>query len=121
MTDTQQAYNLGAAFAAEIPARDCDNWRAFGEHDEIPDGDYHELQRLYPAEIERALSAYRQGFHDAWAVVELRTAIAASGLSARQYATQVLTRDERTIRRWLAGDSPIPQAVLEFLARSPGQ
>jgi len=45
----------------------------------------------------------------------LERAIAASGLSARQYAMQVLIRDERTIRRWLAGDSPIPDVVVTFL------
>lgn len=45
----------------------------------------------------------------------LRTAIEASGLSARRFAREVLVRDERTIRRWLAGDSPIPEAVVAFL------
>jgi hypothetical protein len=49
----------------------------------------------------------------------LRAAIAASGLSARRYATEVLTRDERTVRRWLAGESPIPQAVLRYLQGQP--
>lgn len=49
----------------------------------------------------------------------LVASIEASGLSARRFATEVLSRDERTIRRWLAGDSPIPKAVVEFLtARS---
>lgn len=38
-----------------------------------------------------------------------------SGMPARQYAVQVLLRDERTVRRWLSGDSPIPQPVLDFL------
>lgn len=47
----------------------------------------------------------------------LARAITASGLSARQYATMVLLRDERTVRRWLAGDSPIPEPVLAFLTR----
>lgn len=45
--------------------------------------------------------------------------IAESGLPARRFATEVLLRDERTVRRWLAGDSPIPEPVLEFLKR-PG-
>ena len=45
----------------------------------------------------------------------LARVIAASGLSARQYAVTVLLRDERTVRRWLAGDSPIPAPVLTFL------
>lgn len=43
----------------------------------------------------------------------LRAVIEASGLSARRFAVQVLVRDERTVRRWLAGDSPIPKAVRE--------
>lgn len=50
----------------------------------------------------------------------LAEAIAASGMSARQYADQVLLRDERTVRRWLAGDSPIPDPVIRFLMRRPG-
>jgi len=45
----------------------------------------------------------------------LRAAIAASGLSARKYAVQVLLRDERTVRRWLAGDRPIPKVILDRL------
>lgn len=56
---------------------------------------------------------------DANAVTLLRDAIEASGLSARQYAMQVLLRDERTVRRWLAGDSPIPQVVVERLLTLP--
>ncbi len=46
----------------------------------------------------------------------LRARVEASGLSARRFATEVLRRDERTLRRWLSGESPIPHAVLEFLA-----
>lgn len=53
----------------------------------------------------------------------LERAIAKSGLSARRFAVEVLTRDERTIRRWLAGDRPIPQVVrkklLELLGEPP--
>lgn len=51
----------------------------------------------------------------------LRAAIDASGLSARRFAVEVLIRDERTIRRWLAGDSPIPATVIKWLetTRSP--
>ena len=45
----------------------------------------------------------------------LADCIARSGLSARQYATTVLLRDERTIRRWLSGKSPIPDPVRVFL------
>jgi hypothetical protein len=45
----------------------------------------------------------------------LAEAIEASGLSARRFAVEVLIRDERTVRRWLAGDSPVPKPVRDFL------
>jgi hypothetical protein len=45
----------------------------------------------------------------------LRAAIDSSGLSARRFAVRVLLRDERTVRRWLAGDSPVPRAVADWL------
>lgn len=45
---------------------------------------------------------------------KLRRVIERSGLSARQFAMQVLLRDERTIRRWLAGDK-IPVQVASRL------
>ncbi len=45
----------------------------------------------------------------------LRSVIDASGLSARKWAESVAWRDERTIRRWLAGDSSIPALVVEKL------
>ena len=48
----------------------------------------------------------------------LRVAIAASGLSARRYAEEVLARDERTVRRWISGQSPVPQVVERFLVRA---
>lgn len=46
----------------------------------------------------------------------LRRAIDASGLSIRQYAAQILARDERTVRRWLGGD-PMPAVVRAYLLR----
>ena len=48
----------------------------------------------------------------------LQLAIKASGLSARRFATDILMRDERTIRRWLAGQSPIPAAVQRWLEQT---
>jgi hypothetical protein len=48
----------------------------------------------------------------------LRDAITRSGLSARAFATKMLARDERTVRRWLAEDSPIPKAVIGWLKES---
>lgn len=53
----------------------------------------------------------------------LRKVIDASGLSARKWAENVAWRDERTIRRWVAGKSPIPDVVIERLkeiAAKPG-
>lgn len=41
-------------------------------------------------------------------------AITRSGLSARQFATKVMGRDERTIRRWLAGEV-LPDQAREWL------
>ena len=50
-------------------------------------------------------------------IARLRAAITASGLSVNQYARTVLVRANRTVRRWLAGDRQIPQAVLDHLNR----
>jgi hypothetical protein len=46
----------------------------------------------------------------------LRAAIARSGLSDRAFAYEALARDERTIRRWLSGESPIPDVVVRWLS-----
>ena len=54
----------------------------------------------------------------------LRAAIDASGLSARRFAMDILVRDERTVRRWLVGYSPIPKVVrvkLEALTAAPSR
>lgn len=51
------------------------------------------------------------------AVLLLRDAIHGSGMSARAFAERVLMRDERTVRRWLAGASPIPAPVVRWLER----
>ena len=45
----------------------------------------------------------------------LQRRIGDSGLSSGQFAVEVLRREPRTIRRWIAGDAPIPHVVLEFL------
>ena len=42
-------------------------------------------------------------------------AIQTSGLSARRFARSIMGRDERTIRRWVGGQSPIPKAARAFL------
>jgi hypothetical protein len=41
-------------------------------------------------------------------------AVAASGLSIRQFALRIVGREPRTVRRWLAGQ-PIPKAARAFL------
>lgn len=49
------------------------------------------------------------------AIAALKAAIAASGLSVRAYARITLKRDQRTVFRFLAGKSPIPAPVRQFL------
>lgn len=51
--------------------------------------------------------------HESIALLEKR--IEESGLSVRQFALKVMLREDRTIRRWLTGESPIPNLVLDFL------
>jgi hypothetical protein len=46
----------------------------------------------------------------------LRAAILKSGLTVNRFAAEIMSRDERTIRRWLAGQ-PIPQAAKQWLER----
>ena len=65
---------------------------------------------LAPSDIKQTPSYY--------AIAQLRAAIDRSGLSASAYARSVLIRDPRTVRRWLSGTSPIPDAVREYLAQS---
>lgn len=38
-----------------------------------------------------------------------------SDLPAGTFATKVLLREPRTMRRWLSGESPIPVLVVDFL------
>lgn len=49
-------------------------------------------------------------------VALLRECIRRSGLSNRKFAELVMTRDERTVRRWLAGTQTIPAVALRRLA-----
>lgn len=44
----------------------------------------------------------------------LRAAIEASGLSARRFAVEVLAVDERTVRRWIAGDREMPGPAVQI-------
>ncbi len=43
----------------------------------------------------------------------VEAAITASGLSARAYAVRVLKVNERTVRRWLSGESEIRDRSLK--------
>ena len=45
----------------------------------------------------------------------LAEVLAVTALSARKFARLFLARDERTMRRWEAGDSPVPAVVLARL------
>jgi uncharacterized protein YyaL (SSP411 family) len=45
----------------------------------------------------------------------LAEAIERSGMSARQFARETLWREERTVRRWLSGESPVPAVVADRL------
>ena len=44
----------------------------------------------------------------------LKLAIEKSGLSVRQFARQIVGREDRTIRRWIKGQ-PIPKAAKQWL------
>ena len=46
---------------------------------------------------------------------QLRAAIEFSEMSDRRFATQVLGRDERSVRRWVAGDLPVPASLEPML------
>jgi hypothetical protein len=47
----------------------------------------------------------------------IQAAVAASGLSARRFAERILSRDERTVRHWSSGMSPIPPLARAWLER----
>jgi hypothetical protein len=44
----------------------------------------------------------------------LKACVAHSGLSVRRFALEVVGREDRTVRRWMAGQ-PIPKAAKAFL------
>lgn len=46
----------------------------------------------------------------------LSAAIAASGLSVRRFAREILLREPRTVWRWLAGENALPALVREKCA-----
>jgi hypothetical protein len=48
------------------------------------------------------------------AVRLLKKRLEESGMHINDFA-KLLIRNERTVRRWLDGDSPIPQVVVDFL------
>lgn len=45
----------------------------------------------------------------------LEARISEAGISAKKFASEVLKRDERTLRRWRSGESPIPDLVRRFI------
>lgn len=46
---------------------------------------------------------------------QIRAALDACRLGQREFANTWLDYDERTVRRWCAGDTPIPQDVAKWL------
>lgn len=64
------------------------------------------------ASARRQVAALRRAGAD---VTALRLAIRASRRSTRRFAREVLLREPRTVRRWLAGESIIPAAVVEWM------
>lgn len=44
-------------------------------------------------------------------------AVSASGQSPKVFAIYVISRDEKTVRRWRKGTSPIPPVARKWLAR----
>lgn len=48
-------------------------------------------------------------------LLKLRRAIKRSGLSARRWAKEVAEVDERTVRRWLRGDSRPAPRILKLI------
>ncbi len=46
-----------------------------------------------------------------------RAAVEASGLSSRRFAERIMSRDERTVRRWQSGDTEIPPIARAWLER----
>lgn len=47
----------------------------------------------------------------------IQSAIAESGISARRFAERILSRDERTVRRWSSGEIEIPPLARAWLER----
>jgi hypothetical protein len=45
----------------------------------------------------------------------IREAVEASRLSARRFAEHIMSRDERTVRRWLSGEVEIPAIARMWL------
>ncbi len=89
-----------------------------GEEPNDPGGiwSWDETRLLVGASVDELRIVSRREFFDRPdEIALLRSVIDASGLSARKWAESVAWRDERTIRRWLAGDSPIPGTVIERL------
>lgn len=100
--------------AGRVPLLRVGRWLRFRETDlaAVRDGTAPVSHRVTEYEPPPPSSLEPQQIAD---IRLLRRAIHRSGLSSRRYAREVLMRDERTVRRWLAGDSPVPSAVVELL------
>ena len=89
----------------------------FGEYDgETPEEAlralYDDAGEPYPGD-EAALETWSV---EPIALTHLSRIVRASGLSIAECARTIFGRDERTVRRWLAGET-IPEAVAQWMAR----
>jgi DNA-binding transcriptional regulator YiaG len=67
-------------------------------------------------EIRYRAQAVRDG-NQLMSPAALRTLIASTGMSVQLFAVDVLARDSRTVRRWLSGETVIPDAAAQWLER----
>lgn len=80
-------------------------------------GDWQVLAEEYGeyAMLNHLESEWRHAYLSELVAILLDQAIERSGLSARQFAERVMSRDERTIRNWRARRSPIPPQAAAWL------
>lgn len=91
---------------------------SFGEYDAATPADalramYADAGEAYPGD-ERAISLWSAEDPSRTLLSEI---VRDSGLSIAAFARLVVGRDERTVRRWLAGEIEIPRQAGEWLER----
>ncbi|MBA3762232.1 MAG: hypothetical protein H0X04_02665 [Chthoniobacterales bacterium] len=87
--------------------------------DRLSESTQREIEALRSHGESATLDGYEDGllWHDLTRHAGIvRLMVRRSGLSSRRWAEQAMVRDERTVRRWLAGRA-IPAAVVRELRR----